>query len=160
MQEWMNQYFPYIFPFYFAALWVGVGYWIALVGGWRLLAKRFRTQGTFAGEKWNMQSAGMRYLSNYNNALTVGADSTGLFIVPFILFRAWHPPLFVPWTEISVTHTTQLFFFKLVELRLGRSEQIPFKIRPKLAAKVEAAAGQGWPLGYHCAMELQPPPIG
>jgi len=160
MREWMNQYFLYVFPFYFAALWVLVTYWIALVGGWRLLAKRFRLQGTFLGQKWNMQSVRMRALSHYNNALTVGADNTGLFIVPFILFRAWHPALFVPWTEITVRKTTQLFFFKSVVLRLGRSEQIPFAIRPKLAARIEAAAGTGWPTGYRRAMELQPPPIG
>ena len=160
MQEWINQNFLYIFPVYFVALWIVAGYWIALVGGWRLLAKRFRMQETFAGEKWHMQSASMRYLSNYNNVLTVGADNAGLFIVPFILFRAWHPPLFVPWTEITVSNTTQLFFFKYVVLSLGRSEEIPFRIRPKLAAKIEAAAGSGWPLGYQRAMELQPPAIG
>jgi hypothetical protein len=160
MQEWINQYFLYVFPLYFAALWVGIAYWIALIGGWRLLAKRFRMQGTFSGQKWNMQSARMRALSHYNNALTVGANDSGLFIVPFIMFRAWHPALFVPWTEISVIQATQLFFFKFVELRLGRSEQVPFRIRPTLAVKIEAAAGPGWPVGYHRATEFEPPPIG
>ena len=152
--------FAIFFPPFFVGVWFLVTYWIALIGGWRLLAKRFRMQGTFTGAKWEMQSARMRHLSNYNRALTIGADNTGLFIVPFILFRAWHPALFVPWTEISVRYTTQLFFFKFVELRLGRSEEIPFTIRPTLAAKVEAAAGPSWPLGFHRAMELQPPPIG
>jgi hypothetical protein len=160
MHDSTNQYFLYILPFYFIALWVGVTYWIALIGGWRLLAKRFRMQGTFSGQKWNMQNARMRALSRYNNALTVGADDSGLFIVPFILFRAWHPALFVPWTEITVTQGTELFFFKFVELHLGRSEQVPFRIRPTLAAKIEAAAGPGWPTGHHRATELPPPPIG
>ena len=159
MQEWMNQYFLYILPVYFVVLWVVVTYWVSILGGWRLLAKRFRMQGTFTGEKWHMQSAHMRYLYNYNGVLTIGADNAGLFIVPFFLFRAWHPPLFVPWTELSVRYTTQ-FFFKFVELKLGREEQVPFTIRPKLAARIEAAAGPSWPLGYQRAMELHPPPIG
>jgi hypothetical protein len=160
MQDWINQYFPYVFPFYFVGLWVFVTYWIALIGGWRLLANRFRMQGTFVGEKWHMQSARMRAQTHYGNVLTVGANHEGLFIVPFILFRAWQPALFVPWTEITVSNTTQLFFFKSVVLSLGRSEQIPFRIRPTLAAKVEAAAGQGWPLKLQPGIALPPPPIG
>jgi hypothetical protein len=114
-------------------------------------------QETFVGEKWHMQSARM-CLSSYNRVLTIGADNTGLFLVPFILFRAWHPPLFVPWTEITVRKSTQLFFFKSVVLTLGRSEQIPLRIRPRLAAKIEAA-GPGWPLRPQRGIEL-PPPIG
>jgi hypothetical protein len=160
MQEWFSQNFGFIFPFYFVGLWVSVTYLVALIGGWRLLAKRFRLQGTFTGEKWHMQSARMRAQTHYGNVLTVGANPEGLLIVPFILFRAWQPALFVPWTEITASNMTQLFFFKSVVLSLGRSEQVPFRIRPKLAARVEAAAGPGWPLGYQHGMELQPPPIG
>lgn len=103
----------------------------------------------------------MRGLGNYNNVLTVGADSSGLFIVPLFLFRAWHPPLFVPWAEITVAPKTLLFFFKYVELCLGRAEEIPFTIRASLAAKIEAAAGPGWPGSEGAtAMMSSPPPIG
>lgn len=160
MQEWIDQNFPIVFPFFFVGAWVFSMYWVALTGGWRLLARRFRLQGPFLGEKWRMQSASMRWLTNYNGVLTVGADTTGLFIVPFILFRAWHPALFVPWTEITATSKTQLYFFKVVELRLGRAEEIPFRIRATLAAKIEAAAGPSWPAGYERATEGPPPPIG
>jgi hypothetical protein len=160
MQNWIDQNFLYIFPVYFAALWVFVTYWVALLGGWRLLAKRFRMQRTFLGAKWNLQSAQMRWMSHYNNALTIGADHTGLFIVPLFLFRLWHPPLFIPWTETSVRPITRLFFFKFVELRLGRQEAIPFAVNLRLAARIEAAAGPGWPLRPQHGMELPPPPIG
>ena len=160
MQEWMDQYFPIFFPFFFLGLWIFVTYWIALTSGWRLLAKRFRFQGVFTGAKWSMQSARMRMTAHYSGALTVGADNTGLFIVPFFLFRAWHPPLFIPWVEITATAKTQLYFFKVVELRLGRSEEIPFRINARLAAEVEAAAGPAWPMGYEHAAQLPPPPIG
>jgi hypothetical protein len=160
MQDWINQYFPVLFPFYFVALWILVTYWIALTSGWRLLAKRFRFQGVFTGAKWNMQSARMRTMARYNNVLTIGADNTGLFIVPMFLFRAWHPPLFIPWVEITAICKTQLFFFKFVELRLGRSEEVPFRIWARLAAEIEAAAGPGWPTGYEQAPQFPPPPIG
>ena len=160
MQDWINQHFPIVFPFFFVGMWILAGYQIALTSGWRLLAKRFGFQGKFLGQKWTMQSARMRWLTNYNNVLTVGADNTGFFIVPLFLFRAWHPPLFVPWAEITAEPKTLLFFLKYVELRLGREEEIPFTIRASLAAKIEAAAGPGWPAGYECATALPPPPIG
>jgi hypothetical protein len=134
-QEWLNDNIGYVFPVFFVTLWFFVTYWVALVGGWRLLAKRFRATGPFSGKKWHMQSAAMRWLSHYNNALTVGGNADGLFVVPFVLFRAWHPALFVPWVEITGQNKTQFSFFKLVELRLGSSEQIPFSIQPVLAAK-------------------------
>lgn len=158
MPDWLKQYLPYIIPLYIVTLWTFATYWIALTAGWRLLAKRFRQQGDFMGQRWNMQSARMRWMTRYNNALTVGADETGLFLVPFILFRTWHPALFVPWVEISALSGTELFFFKYTELRLGRSENVPFRIRPSLAEKLRAAAGKGWPTGNNQAWELQQPP--
>lgn len=160
MNDWIKHYFPYIFPFYFAALYALAMYWIALVGGWRLLAKRFRLQGTFAGEKWTRQSAAMRWLTRYNNILTIGADGAGLYVVPFVLFRAWHPALFVPWSEITDIQETQFLFIKFVMMRLGRAEEIPFKIRASLAAKLQAAAGPEWPADYTRALIQPPPPIG
>lgn len=159
MQEWLNNNFGYVFPFFFVALWLLITYWVALLGGWRLLVKRFRATGEFSGPKWSMQSAAMRWLSHYNNVLTVGANPEGLFVVPFVLFRAWHPPLFVPWAEITAQNKTQLFFFKVIELRLGSYEQIPFAIQPVLAAKLESASGENWPLNEKRSLTSQPPPI-
>jgi hypothetical protein len=161
MQDWLDHYFLRIFPFFFVASSILSMYLVAATGGWRLLARRFRLQGDFRGQKWRMQSARLRWLCNYNGCLTIGADETGLFMVPMLVFRAWHPPLFIPWVEISFAGSkTELFFFKLVELRLGRSENIPFKISAELAAKIEAAAGPAWPRGYTQASAAPPPPIG
>jgi hypothetical protein len=133
MQDWINQYFPVIFPFYFVALWILVTYWIALSSGWRLLAKRFRFQGVFEGRKRHMQSARMRAMARYNNVLTIGADNTGLFIVPMFLFRAWHPPLFIPWVEITAVRKTSFSFLNLLNCVLGVQRKYP------------SGYGQGWP---------------
>lgn len=160
MQDWIDQYFPIVFPFFFVGTWIVVGYWVALTSGWRLLAKRFRLQGTFTGQSWTMQSARMRWLTQYNNALTIGADTAGLFMVPFFLFRAGHSPLFVPWSEITDVRENRFLFIKFVEMRLGRVEEIPFRIRASLAAKIQAAAGSEWPATYTRALTQPPPPIG
>jgi hypothetical protein len=160
MNDWINQNFPVVFPFFFVGMWIIAGYWVALTSGWRLLAKRFRLQGTFTGQKWTMQSARMRWLSQYNNALTVGADSTGLFMATMFLFRTGHPPLFVPWSEITGVREARLLFVKFVEMRLGRVEEIPFRISASLAAKIQTIAGPEWPADYTRALTQPPPPIG
>ena len=158
--KWINQNSFIIFPFFFVSIWMLSTYWVAVTSGWRLLAKRFRLQETFTGQKWNMQSARMRWFSQYNNALTVGADTAGLFMVPFLLFRAWHPPLFVPWSEITGVRETKVLFVKFVEMRLGRVEEVPFRIRAPLAAKIQTIAGPEWPADYTRALTQPPPPIG
>jgi hypothetical protein len=122
--------------------------------------KTLSPAGNFTGQKWNMQSARMRWFSQYNNALTVGADVAGLFMVPFLLFRAWHPPLFVPWSEITGVRETRFLFVRFVEMRLGRVEEIPFRIRASLAARIRIAAGSEWPDNYTRALIQPPPPIG
>jgi hypothetical protein len=143
MQDWLDQHFLLVLPFVFAALWTMVFYVIAFAGGWRLLARRFRFQGTFQGAAWHMQSASMRLRAGYNRCLTVGSDNSGLFVRPLILFRLWHPSLFVPWTEITYQPKRQ-FFFDVVEFRLGREERVPFTVRKRLADKIQAAAGKAW----------------
>lgn len=161
MQHWFDDYFLYVFPFFFVALWLFVTYLIALAGGWRLLAQRFRSQGPFAGWKRRMRSARMRGTVQYNNVLTIGADVSGLFIVPMFLFRAWHPALLIPWMEVTVRGSTRILFFRYVELRLGRSENIPLWISASLASELEAAAGSNWPPEQvRDPLLSEPPPIG
>lgn len=159
MQELMDKY-----PFFIIPLAIGqfllVFYVIALISGWRLLAQRFRAQSPFLGVKWKRQSGYMRGIGHYNNCLTIGADSSGLFIVLMIPFRMWHPPLLIPWTEIAFERKKSFFFFPVLKLRLGNSEEVPFTVSASLGKKIEAAAGSSWPTPYYRATSTSPPPIG
>ena len=83
----------------------------------------------------------MRWLSHYGNCLNVGADATGLHLSVLFLFRVGHPPLLVPWGEISVAKRRNFWFFRRVTLLLGREEQIPVVIGRRLADRIQAAAG-------------------
>lgn len=106
-----------------------------------------------------MQSAGMRALSHYGNCLTIGADVTGLYMSAINDFIVWHPPLFIPWSEISVEQK-KLLSSRSLEFRLGRTEKICFKVSDTLGAKLEAAAGPKWPRPYYQSPAAMPPPIG
>lgn len=119
---------------------------IAAVSGWKTLAPRFRLQQPFSGQEWKWQSAQMRYYVGYNNCLIVGADQAGLTLRPMWIVRTGHVPLLIPWNEITLGQTqTSWLLGNIVTLTLGRSEQIPFRIRASLAARLQSAAGASWP---------------
>lgn len=118
---------------------------IAVASGWRMLAQHFAVQQPYSGQQWKWQGAMMRYFIGYNNCLSVGADQAGLFVRTMWGARTGHPPLFVPWNEISMGQPTQWLGTKFAAFSLGRTEQVPFRIRASLAARLQAAAGPGWP---------------
>jgi hypothetical protein len=148
MQNWIGQHpaaTAVIFPVYFVALWLFVSGMISYIGGWSALAKHYRLTGQFTGERWSFQSGKMRWLANYNNCLTIGASQTGLFLGILFLFRFRHPPLLIPWSEVSVGRK-EFWVFKYAVLRLGRELGIPLSIRGGLADKLKDASGGKWPI--------------
>lgn len=145
MQGPLNNH-PLVFVPFFIALGCAAIFSIALFSGWRKLAERFRLRSSFTGVSWGLQSAYMRWASHYGNCLNVGADSAGLKLSVVFLFRVGHPPLFIPWSEISVVRRSSFLFFRRVRLELGREEQIPFVIGGSLADGLRIAAGASWPI--------------
>jgi hypothetical protein len=129
--------------FAFLALWF-VPVVVSKMTGWAELAGRYSFRGPFHGLTWRFQSARMRNWGNYNNCLTVGANAEGLYIKgPWIMAR--HSPLFIPWGEISYTQD-KVFFRPVIRFQLGREQPVPFAVSEKLAARIEEAAGNHWPV--------------
>ena len=106
-----------------------------------------------------MQIAKTGFLTHNYNCFTIGADTAGLYIVPWFLLRSGHPPLFIPWSEISFERK-QFLLFRSVQFHLGISEKMRFNVNGRLGAKLEAAAGPNWPTPYYQAPAAMPPPIG
>jgi hypothetical protein len=148
LQHWIDQHpsvFAAIFPIYFVTLWLIVGTTISFIGGWFSLAKVYRTRATFNGTKWRMQSGQMRWLANYNKALTLGVSQQGLYLASVFLFRFMHPPLLVPRSEIKVRRSKG-WFFEYVTFTLGHELAIPLRIRAKTAERLRNEAGKYWPI--------------
>jgi hypothetical protein len=74
----------------------------------------------------------------------MGANPQGLFLALSIPLVPGHPPLFIPWNEITVRRI-RVLWAKSVELRLGQEPAIPFRICERLAKKLAALAGEAWP---------------
>jgi hypothetical protein len=120
---------------------------ISVLGGWRLLARRFRAQEPFYGESWGWQSGQLRGWCNYNHCLIIGATSEALYLAVNAPFGFFHPPLLIPWREIEV-ETGKVFFgfYDTARFRIGVEERVRTRIYGATVDRVRRAAGPGWPL--------------
>src|SRR6185436_11488304 len=82
-------------------MWCAVVALIASLGGWPSLAREYGTATAFTGTRWGSETAWLRGWTRYKSCLTVGVDASGLFVAPFVLFRLRHPPLLIPWEDVT-----------------------------------------------------------
>ena len=144
MQPWIDKH-PFLFGLADAfTLVIIVSVMLSFLGGWRTLSERFRFRGKFIGKRWRGQSAQLRCHVGYYNCLTVGGNTEGLYLSLFFPFRIAHPPLFIPWGEISFSKSNR-FLVKIAKLELGREFRVPMRISQALAEKLRVEAGRSWP---------------
>ncbi|MCE9667967.1 hypothetical protein LY474_09105 [Myxococcus stipitatus] len=121
----------------FVGMWVVISYVAAQMGGWQRLAMRFRSTGPAPRSLKRFVSGRFGWV-NYNSCLTVGVDEHGLYLVPLFPFRAFHPPVRIPWSEFrSRTRERVFFFFKVDLFDLG--PDLPMiQIRSRATRSVDA----------------------
>ncbi|MBU1050513.1 hypothetical protein KKG90_10885 [Candidatus Bipolaricaulota bacterium] len=85
----------------FIVLWSGVVWLAAAAGGWRRLATHFTTPIPFEGEVTRFATARLR-MCDYSGVLCLGVSELGISLVPIAIFRPFHAPLFIPWTQIEI----------------------------------------------------------
>jgi len=136
--------FPVFLVLLVAVFVLVLGLSISHISGWASLAQRYRCEEGFSGDRLRFRSAAMRYSSHYGNCLTTGANPQGLFLSMSVTFLVGHPPLFIPWSEITIRRG-RFLWFKYVELRLGQELAIPFRISEGLGSRLAAWAGGAWP---------------
>jgi hypothetical protein len=109
-----------------------------------LLAERYQRADGFEGDRWWFQSVQMRWRVNYSGVLIIGASPRGLYLSVLLPFRFAHPPLFIPWTEISVSERKGLAagYF---EFRFRRAPGIPVRVIERLGRRIAQSAGRAWP---------------
>jgi hypothetical protein len=145
MQAWVNKY-PGWFGFattflMYCAVSVAVSWW----SGWRPLARQFGTKTKFTGALWRAQSGQMRWLCSYRGCLTVGANLEGLYLATFPFFPLFHPPLFIPWSEVSAARKHLFPGIGGIRFRLGKELSIPLWIGDRLAERLSGVAGSAYP---------------
>lgn len=135
---------PEYFFLAFAGLWIGISITLAWIGGWTSLAQVYRLTESFEGDRRWFQSAQMRWRVNYGSCLIVGANAKGLYLAILFPFRIGHPPLFIPWGDISIRRK-EGFLFNTLEFRFRRAPEIPLRVSERLGRRLAASAGNWWP---------------
>ena len=125
----------------FPLIWSFVCIVISRFGGWHKLASAYRTSLPFGGTLRRFQTARMRGGARYKGCLNVGASPSGLFLSTYFPFRPGHPPLLVPWQDVTVHGHADVAY----ELRFRAAPGIPLQLSPQLVAVLKADAGRDWP---------------
>ncbi len=102
----------------FVAFWLSMMFLVAVMSGWRVLAEKY---GLPEGErmpegttlKWRSAALGGSFPTNYKSCLNFTATPLGLGIAPALIFSTGHPPLFIPWADITLEEKKVLFSKRL-----------------------------------------------
>jgi hypothetical protein len=124
-------------PFIFVGAWVGISLLLSRIGGWHALSLQYRATQPITGQRYWMKSAGMGGVA-YRGIVNFGADSSGLFLSvlpPF--FSIGHPPLFIPWSDITSSQEKG-WLFGGTKLRFQKVPRVSLLIPTELAAKLLA----------------------
>lgn len=140
----MNLDDPLYFVPFFVARWIAVGFAVAQMSGWGELSRCYRSGNPFEGRRWSFRSGRMRLTMRYSNCLTVGASTQGLYLAVSFLFRVGHPPLFIPWQDVSVKSGKTLWW-KWTEFRFLQAPSVYLQIPGKLGDEIQSTAGTFWP---------------
>lgn len=85
-------------------VWCIVLWVIARTFGWRRLAQRYEDTSFFATSSRDIVrfASAQIGLASYSGVLILDATDTGVSIVPIRIFRPFHPPLTIPWSEMTI----------------------------------------------------------
>jgi hypothetical protein len=140
--------------------WISFCWIISRVGGWALVAKAYPAQDSTSldGETWRFQSIQMRWATNYGNCVTVRANPLGLGLSILFLFRLGHPPLLIPWSDITMLPVKKSRFFPAwIEFRFRLEPSIPIRANNKLFSKILNSSDKYYPDFRRISLSLDSP---
>jgi hypothetical protein len=129
-----------LFPVLFAGMWLLVSHSLAAMGGWRALAEVYPARSPFTGTRFRLRSARLGGHVNYNSCLTLGAGPAGLYLAVLPMFLVAHPPLLIPWSDITARETRS-WLLRDVELRFARVPGTTLRTSRRLAQALFDASG-------------------
>lgn len=128
----------------FLAFGYAVSLLLASMSGWRALAQAYPLRVQLPAARKSFVGARVGGVS-YQGSLHVAADDAGLYVASVALFRAGHPPLFIPWRDIT-TSSSKSVYGPMLRLRTRAVPESALELPLDLAAWVKQQAGfTAWP---------------
>jgi hypothetical protein len=114
---------------------------LARLSGWRTLAARYPGGDSAPAPRTRFGYGVFRGWIGYNGGLIVAADLRGLYISAMpILLAPWHPPIFIPWEEITEIRGRRIFWSRCFGIRMRGAPEIDFALRRRTFELVRADA--------------------
>ncbi len=132
---------------------------IGRAGGWSALGREYRLSGRFEGTRWWFQEITLRGWCGYNGCVSVGANGEGLYLNT--IFFVSHPPLFIPWADLSVARREVKFLgirVGQVEFAVRRVPGVHIALRESLLKKIAAAHATVLPVEQQGSIDSASPP--
>jgi hypothetical protein len=130
----------------FTLWWCFVLWLSGWMSGWRALARHYRTDGPFHGRIRRFQSIALGW-GNYGGVTTVGTRADGLYLAVLLPFRPGHPPLFIPWGEVTSAEFGSRWYGDWLELRFAAAPRVRLRLSGRLGKLVAADANRSWAVG-------------
>ncbi len=134
---WFLGAFAALFPF----VWCFVSFVLSFVGGWHELARRHPAgPKPKDGVDYPMCSGRTgEFGASYKGCLNVTIAREGLYMVPLFLFRAFHPPLLLPWSCVAGMEERQFLLTRALEVRCEvEARKITLFLPPQAAGTIAA----------------------
>jgi hypothetical protein len=147
---------PYLFPLFFAAMWLAVTSLLALMSGWFELQSRFPDRTEAPIRRWSMASGSLGGLASYRSCLVLDVCPSGLRVGVWRLFGPFCRAFFVPWSDLKVERGALSTRLVIGSGALGDRPAGVLRVSDVLASELAAAAGGSWPQGYGAVAELSP----
>lgn len=109
---------PLLFASIFPVFWAGICFLLAVLSGWRELARTYRGRLTHAEGSVSLASGRMG-LTTYRSCLKVSVSGEGLGLSLFPLFAVGAPRLAIPWSAITVSPRDRMLWMDRLRLRIG-----------------------------------------
>jgi hypothetical protein len=112
----------------FPVLWCLVSAMLSAIGGWWMLAMRFRAEGLPpAGRRWLVW--GSLGVVAYRSCLIVGHSEAGLHLAVLPPFRLFHPPLLIPWAAIARRERGRYWLLLCDTLEISGDRAVRLRLR-------------------------------
>jgi hypothetical protein len=138
--EFLLRYLWLVIVVFVIALWLLVSLLISVMGGWRALSGYYTAETPFPGERIRFCSAQFARYVNYGNCLTLGAGPQGLYVAILPVLRVAHPPLLIPWEDITAREA-QTWLFAAIELEFAKVPSVRVRLPSRLAQRLFDASG-------------------
>ena len=108
------------FPVFFVGTWFSVLFILSRMGGWTELSEKYRCDEPRVSS-WRCVQFAKFGLVSYKRCLWIAAASDGMYLKtgPLFLFRAFHPPLRIPWSAIKGVEEQKYWWMDVCEIQVN-----------------------------------------